>query len=133
MQITHNVMVSHPAGLVSGPGMMLNVPGVLQNAAGKKLQLVVRFIYSNGAMLVANPAEPSYRDASGFVATGTSQLAVNNNAFNLGGLSITVPYYALNIQATNGTFVHVISAVATVYVDNFVIAQSAPMSFTLRW
>jgi hypothetical protein len=134
IQITHNLTVQHPAGLTSGPGMMLVVQGSVINTAGRTIQIVVRFaIPATGQFLVAHPQEPSFRDASGLVATGTQRLTVTAPTAMLNLVQLQIPYYALNLTPTNGQMTYPINAVATVYIDNFPVGQSMPVLFSVRW
>lgn len=134
IQIVHDVMVSHPAGLAAGPGMALRVQGSAANMTGRLIQTVVRFgMPATGKFLVANPQEPSFRDASGLVAVGIPQLQVTMPTADLSAVTLYIPYYALNLTPTNGTFVYALDAIATVYVDNFPIGQSPPIRFSVRW
>jgi len=134
IQIAHNIMVNHPAGLAAGPGMSLTVQGSISNMAGRLIQTVVRFgMPATSQFLFANPQEPSFRDASGLVAVGIPVMQVTTPTAALNAVTFYIPYYALNLTPTNGAFVYTLDAIATVYVDNFPIGQSPPVRFTVRW
>lgn len=133
LEITHNVPVRHQAGLAAGPGMLFRLRGRIDDAQGRKAQVVVRFAYQNGPELFANPQEPSYRDVGGLVATGTQSFVLQSMSNSTDGLSISIPYYALNFQPMNGMGTYQLTATAFVYVDDFIIGQSAPTPFMLRW
>lgn len=136
IQITAVPTVVHPKGLTPGPGLAFAVQGAVENAAGHTIQLVIRFmIPSTGQYLTANSQEPSYRDVTGLVATGSTALAVPLTlpVADLHLVVSTIPYYAFNLLATNYTTDYPLYAVATIYIDNFQVAQSQPVPFSIRW
>jgi hypothetical protein len=126
----HNLTVASPMG--PGPGMQIDVGADIHNVAGRSAQLVVKFAYFNGPPLYANPQELTFRDTGGLVATGTPPrvLALATEALDQ---AVTIPYYALNFQPTQGMAMHNLTLVAFVFVDGQLLAQSAPVAFTLRW
>ncbi len=126
----HNVPVAGPMGMA--PGMQIRLGGRVMKAAGRTLQIVVRFSVQGGPALFANVQEPVYRDLTGLVATGTAPRAVANDDEILGDV-LAIPYYALNIMPTNGMMRHALVAVAFAYIDNQMVMQSAPMPFLLNW
>jgi len=132
-QVIHNLMVPHPGGLMPGLGMRIVVPGMLSGAMGSIAQLVVRFQFQNGAMVIAAPQEFTFRDPSGYCATGTAPTPVTTPVVDLSASMIMIPYYALNLTMTNGMMIYQLNAVAALYVNNVMIAQSAPMPFSVRW
>lgn len=130
-QILHNVPVVAPTG-ITVPGMRITLPGTLLNGRGKVLQVLARFAFQNGPMLVANPVEGVLRDATGFVAIGTPPVPINTDPVDLSTYSVAIPYYALNFVSTNGQASYALVAKVTVYVDSFIVGeQAAP--FGLRW
>ncbi len=133
LEITHNVPVAHQGGRVGGPGMVLRAIGTISDASGRTAQLVVRFSFQNGQNLIANPQENSYRDVMGLVATGTQPFSVVASNMSTNGITMSLPYYTLNLQPTNGFNTYYLNATAFLYLDNFIIAQTLPTPFTLRW
>jgi len=134
IDIVHNIMVKHPAGLSDGLGMSLTVRGSINNMQDRLIQTVIRFgMPATNKFLLANPQEPSYRDASGLVAVGIPVLRVTRPTAALDAVTFYIPYYALNLAPTNGAVVYELDAIATVYVDNFAIGDSQPRRFNVRW
>jgi len=131
--IVPNVMALHPRGLPPGLGMNVAVPGTLQRAQGLSFQLVVRFGFLNGQMLMAAPQEMAFRDATGCCAVGTMPAAAPSDAVDLSALAMAIPYYALNLAPTNGMMTYPLSALGTLYVNNVLLAQSASTPFSVRW
>ncbi len=130
----HNVMVPHPGGVLQpGNGMAITLPGTLANGRGQILQLVVRFSFQNGAPLFANAAETHFRDVQGLVATGTPPMPVSIDNIALDPLEMGIPYYALNLQPTNGAVTYQLMFTVAVYLNNFVVFQSSPVPFFVRW
>jgi len=127
----HNLSVPSPSGAV--PGMRISVPISILNAKGKTAQIVIKFSYLNGPPLYANQLEPSFRDIGGLVATGTPPRVVGTDNESIGDQQITIPYYALNFQPTNGFATYSLAFIVVVYVDNQLVAQSAPTPFAIRW
>lgn len=132
LTIQHNVQVRAPNGTLV-PGMAIGVPGAVANASGHRFQIVVRFAFQNGTPLLANPLETQHRDVRGLAATGTPLLPVGGDIWDFSALSLTIPYYALNLQPTNFAMTYQLTATAFVYVDNFQVAQTAPAPFVVRW
>jgi len=89
--------------------------------------------FQNGAMVIAAPQEFTFRDPSGYCATGTAPTPVTTPVVDLSASMIMIPYYALNLTMTNGMMIYQLNAVAALYVNNVMIAQSAPMPFSVRW
>ncbi len=130
----HNVIVPHPGGVLQpGNGMVVTLPGTLGGGRGQTLQLVVRFSFQNGAPLIANAVETHFRDVQGLVATGTPPMPVTIDEIALDPLEMGIPYYALNLQPTNGSMTYLLQFVVTVYLNNFVVSQSQPVPFFVRW
>lgn len=134
IDIVHNIMVKHPAGLSDGLGMSLTVRGSISNMQDRLIQTVIRFgMPATSKFLFANPQEPSYRDASGLVAVGIPVMRVTRATAALDQYTFYIPYYALNLAPTNGTVSYTLDAIATVYVDNFAIGETRPVRFGVRW
>lgn len=129
--ITHNIVVSTPTGMQQG--MQISVPGQITGAAGRILQIVIKFNYLNGPPLQANFQEPRYRDSGGLVATGTQPIPVASNLEATDPLQISIPYYALNFQPTGGQAALSLSLTAIALVDNQQKAQTPGEPFVLRW
>jgi hypothetical protein len=77
--------------------------------------------------------EFKFRDTTGFVATGTQQIPISLQDFDLFDQSMYIPYYALNFQATNGVLDHFVYVGVTFYIDNFQAGQTAPVLFQFRF
>ena len=141
--LTHKVTISNakymhgltvPSNALGvAPGMSINVIGQVDNAAGKTLQIVVRFNYSNGPPLFANQQESQYRDVGGLVATSTLPRVIGSNSEILGDEVITIPYYALNFLPTNGMRVYNLTFTAFVYLDKQLAAHAHAVPFSVRW
>lgn len=69
----------------------------------------------------------------GLVATGTQPFSVVASNMSTNGITMSLPYYTLNLQPTNGFNTYYLNATAFLYLDNFIIAQTLPTPFTLRW
>jgi hypothetical protein len=134
IMVTHNLpFVPHPQGLSPGPGMRLAVMGTLSHAMGRTMQIVIRFVFPNGAMLYAAAQEVAFRDATGYCAVATPPTPVAAETVQLDSFAVVMPYYVLNLTPTNGLMIYQLSAIGTVYVDNAPIAQSMPTPFQVRW
>lgn len=120
--IYHNVAVRTPAGTF--PGMVITIPGFMTNAQGNNAELLVRFYTPDGRALYAHPNESFYRDRGGLVVTGTGMLPVVNTFVDLSSKSFQIPYYALNLIATNGSAKYEIRAKASLYVNNIEVSTS---------
>jgi len=131
LTILHNVPVNMPNGQY--PGMAITVPGQILNAVGSNAQIIIRFLMPNGQPLYANPQESFFRDIHGYAAVGSPVLPVINNPANTGTATFAIPYYALNLQPTGGMQQYQLSAVATVYINNFEYAKSQPTSMVVRF
>ena len=132
-QVQHNVPIANNLAPPFNTGMMIRATGSVTNAAGKTLQIVVRFGYQNGPPLFANYQERIFRDVQGMAATGTTPIPVTTQNLNLADFPMTMPYYALNLQPTNGQVNHNLVLYISVYLDNYVVAQSPATPFGLRW
>lgn len=128
---THNVPTASPQGTL--PGIRIDVSGAVLNARGKTLQVVAKFSFLNGPPLFANAQEPFFRDIGGLVTTGLPAQLVGSDNESLGPLFLSIPYYALNFQPTNGMSTYNLSLVVMCYLDNNVAAQSPPIPFVLQW
>ena len=92
--------IQAPSGVY--PGISIRVPGRVLNAGGRSAQVVVRFFNrQNGAPVRAHPAEYTFRDAKGGVATGTNQFTLASSDVNLSFTDMGIPYVALNLRPTN--------------------------------
>lgn len=131
MTVLHNVPVNTSMGQF--PGMAITVPGNILNATGSSAQLVIRFLMPNGQPLLANPQEYFFRDIHGYVAVGSPVLPVLNNPANTGTATFAIPYYALNLQPTNGMQTYQLNAVATLYINNYEKAKSPPTNMLVRY
>lgn len=132
-QIEHNIVVPNNLPPPNNFAMRIRLPGTISNAAGKKLQLVVRFNHQNGQPMFANPQEPLFRDVQGLVATGTPALPVSTQNISLNELPMVIPYYALNLQPTGGQVGYTLTLTVSVYLDNYIVAQTQPTPFNIRW
>lgn len=124
-----------PMASAQGPsiGMRINVPVSVLHARNKTLQVVTKFSYANGPPLWANAQEPLYRDTGGLIATGTTPRILPSDNEPLGEQAMTIPYYALNFQPTNGFASYNLAFVVFAYLDNQPVAQTAPVFFGFRW
>jgi hypothetical protein len=129
--ITHNQMVQSPIGWQYG--MIISIPGNIVNGKGSYAQIVLRFYLPNGQPLIANLNESVFRDAHGLVATGTTRGPVINDPAPLAIHTITIPYYALNFQPTNGVMTYNVSAQATLYINEYEKSKSAMTPMIIKW
>ena len=130
--VIHDYPVQSTAGV--SPGMSIRVPGEIRDAAGRSAQIVVRFAFQrDGTPLPANPQEYVFRDNMGGVATGTSVFSVPSETMQLGATPMFIPYYALNLRPTNYRMQYDIIAWATVYLNDFAVAESNPVPMFIRW
>ena len=127
----HDVTVPSPRGPVLG--MEIFVPGEILNAQGQLLHVEVKFNFTNGPPLYANPQETVYRDFAGLVATGTGARTVGSAREALGARAIVIPYYALNFQPTGYQRHYDLTFIALVYLGNRMLVQSIPIDFGFRW
>lgn len=127
----HDVTVPSPRGPVKG--MEIFVPGEILNAQGQVVHVEVKFNFSNGPPLYANPKESVYRDFAGLVATGTGARTVGTAREALGAKPIAIPYYALNFQPTGYQRNYDLTFIALVYLGNRMLVQSVPIDFGFRW
>lgn len=131
VDVVHNVPVNIRG--IQYPGMLISVPGSILNAVGSQAQVIIRFIMPNGQPLIANALEPFFRDSHGYVAVGSPILPVINNPASTGAATFGIPYYALNLISTNGTRTYQLSAVATIYINNYEKAQSPYSNMLVRY
>lgn len=129
--VIHNQLLPSPGGPV--PGMTIPLSGRVQNARGQQLTLVARFSFFQGAALFANQADPTFRDPSGVVATGTLPLPVGVDDAPIDGLFLTIPYQALNLQPTGGQNTYFLSFNVVASLNGQPVAQSAQVPFQIRW
>jgi hypothetical protein len=132
-QIQHNINLPNNLAPPFNLGMNIRATGTVTNASGKTLQIVVRFAYQNGPSLLANFQERNFRDVQGLVATGTQPIPVTTQNLNLANFPMTIPYYALNLQPSSGQVNYNLVLSLSVYLDNYIVAQSPAAPFGLRW
>jgi hypothetical protein len=113
--------------------MKINVPGTIFNAQNSQGQLIVRFYMPNGNPLIAHMQEYTYRDLYGLCAAGTQVMPIVNNQAELGRIDLFIPYYALNLIATNGNRVYDLAAVASFYINNYEKGRSQFTPFQVRY
>ena len=129
--IQYNMPITTDRGVF--PGIVVRVPGAVKGGSGKDLQVILRFAFPNGTMLFANAGEALYRDATGWVASGTRVIPIATDNFSLDGITVSIPYYALNLSPSNGFNTYYLSLTAFVYLDNFQVNQSLPIPFMVRY
>lgn len=129
--IMHNQMVQSPKGTVAG--MAIRVPGYINRGQGATAQMIVRFYSAAGRPLYAHPSEPYFRDTHGGVAVGTAILPVYNNHASTENMVFYIPYYALNLPASNYANVYQLQVRATLYVNEFEEGHSDFSALTVRW
>lgn len=125
--IQHNILSSQGVYW-----MQINVPGVIQSAAGKSLQVVIRFCDANGNLLPAYPQEATYRDLGGYAASTAPLVQIPTNNYSFNELVIWMPYYALNLSKT-GYQTHSIFAYAEVFVDGKSAGVSEKAGLNVIW
>jgi hypothetical protein len=114
-------------------GMSIRWPAILPAGTGESVQLLVRFFRPDGRPLMANPREQSYRDESGLATTGTPRLPIRSPRVDLGGLPVTLPYYALNLRSTDGRVSYLVLLVAYAYIDGQLAAQSRSVRLSIPY
>ena len=130
--ITHDQPVPTPMGVFAG--VSVRVPGRIFSARGRSAQVVLRFFNSRGgAPLRAHPAEYTFRDATGAVATGTDQFILTSGDVDLASMDMSIPYGALNLRFTNYRMRYDLLVQATVYVDSWPVAESDATALSVRW
>lgn len=125
--IQHNILNNQGAYW-----MQINVPGAIQSAAGKSLQVVIRFCDANGNLLPAYPQETTYRDMGGYAASTAPVVKIPTNNYSFNELVIWMPYYALNLSKT-GYQTHSIFAYAEVFVDGKSVGVSEKTGLNVIW
>ena len=123
VEVAHGVAIARGAELPSEPGMSIVVRATVLDGVGQTAQLVVRFARADQTFLDANPESSRYRDARGLVAGATTPVRVTASPFSL-SRTMTLPYSAFNAASARRTGETDIHAVATIYLDNFEVAQS---------
>lgn len=113
--------------------MLITIPGTIINGKSASAQMVVRFYMPNGNPLLANSAEPNFRDINGLAATGTVVLPIFNDPAQTGSIPVSIPYYALNLIPTGGMTNYSLTVVATLYVNQFEKAKSPPFNIVVRF
>lgn len=129
VEIAHDVMLRRPADVLEEPGMRILVRGSVLNGIGRSAQVVVRFTLPDGTTVAGDPERPAFRDVRGFAATTTAPLRVTESPFTV-SRTVAIPYSFLLAPAARPATSSGISAVATIYLDNFEVAKSEPKSFT---
>jgi hypothetical protein len=128
--IQHNVPINMSNGQVPGMGILLG--GELRGASNRMATIIVRFTYPTGAPLMANPAEPQFRDVFGQVAVHATY-PIQQDYVSLNGLTAGIPYYAMNFMYTGGRTSQQLRTFVQVYVDGFLVSTSQPADWILIW
>ena len=132
--IFHNVSAPHPAGMSGGFGLAIQVFGTVSNGKGKSVRIQIRFAFPDGRILIAHPKEPAFRNPSNWVTTGSALLPIRNDHLDLATVGLDpIPYYVLNLAATNYSSRYDLLAVAELFVNGTMIAESYPFSFFVAW
>ena len=113
--------------------MTISVPGQVTDAVSRHLQLVARFFGPDGRMFVANPLEHIYRDATGLVAVGTTDITIMTPSVNLAPFYFSIPYYALNLAPTNGQKTYQVNVIISAYVNSFLVFETPPETFFVHY
>lgn len=130
-EIAHDVMLRRSENRPGEPGMRILVQGSVLNGIGRVAQVVVRFTLPDGTAVAGDPERPAFRDVRGFVATTTAPLRVTASPFTV-SRTVAIPYSYLRAPAERRATPSEISAVATIYLDNFEVARSEPKPLALR-
>ena len=112
--------------------MKFNLPGTIEYAAGKSLQVVMRFSDANGQLLPTDPRETVYRDQSGFAASTSPIIQIPSNSYSLQEAVVWMPYYALNLPRT-GYQNYTVYAYAEVYIDGMSVGVSEKTAMNVVW
>lgn len=131
LEIAHDIMLRRPANLSEEPGMRILVQGSVLHGIGRVAHVVVRFALPDGTVVAGDPERPAFRDVRGFAATTTAPLRVTESPFSV-SRTVAIPYSYLRVSAEQSAAASGISAVATIYLDNFEVARSEPKPLALR-
>ena len=112
--------------------MQLQLPGFIENAAGKSLQIVMRFSDANGQFFPAAPQELVYRDQGGYAASTAPLIRIPSNSYSFQDQVIWMPYYALNL-ARIGNQNYSVYVYAEVYVDGMSVGVSEKTAMNVVW
>ena len=127
----HNVNVA--VGGLSYPGMEIVLDGSARDAAGRNVQLVAAFNFSDGSPVWANPNDMYYRAGDGHVVVRSHQHPVKNEFFDLAEEKLYIPYYAFNLRFSNYYYHYQLSFTVEVYLDGKHVGNAAPVAFSIRW
>lgn len=112
--------------------MKLTLPGVIEKAAGKSLQIVMRFCDDKGQLLPTASQETVYRDAGGYAASTSPIIQIPSNSYALQEAVVWMPYYALNLPRT-GFQNYAVYVYAEVYVDGMSVGVSEKTAMNVVW
>lgn len=131
LEIAHDVPLRRAPDLPGEPGMRILVQGSVLHGIGHVAQVVVRFTLKDGTIIAGDPEQPAFRDVRGFAATGTAPLRVTTSPFAV-SRTVAIPYSHLRVPGERPATMSDVSAVATIYLDNFEVARSEPKLLMLR-
>lgn len=131
VEIAHDVMLRRQGNLPEEAGMRILVQGTVLHGIGRVAQVVVRFTLPDGTAVAGDPERPAFRDVRGFVATTTAPLRVTASPFTV-SRTVAIPYSFLRARGDRPASSSGVSAVATIYLDNFEVARSEPKPLALR-
>ena len=116
-----------------GPGITITAPGKIKDAKGSTAQVVVNFNFANGSPVWASPQEPRFRSTDGVVATGCAPFRVPSGNFDLGTITMSIPYQAFNLAPTGGYSRADLVLTSSVFLDGALVARSEPVPFSFYW
>lgn len=132
--IIHNINAPHPGGRSGGTGMSILVEGEILDAKGASAVVRVTFRFPNGQVLMAHPQESFFRSSEGYVATGSEHTTIGPDRVAISNARVyPIPYYALNLRATNHQTRWNLNATAEVYLNGRSVSKSEPFSFSVSW
>jgi len=112
--------------------MNVVVPGLIDDAVGRKLKIVSRFIDYRGRPMPAYSGDTLYCDQHGNAFAFSYNDRVPEKSYDLMNMNIMVPYYALNLPRTE-TVGHLIYVFAEIYLDGEIIGVSRPVQTVVVW
>ncbi|MBK7409315.1 MAG: hypothetical protein IPL49_07295 [Saprospirales bacterium] len=112
--------------------MQLLLPGFIENAAGKSLQIVMRFSDANGQFLPTAPQESVYCDQGGYAASAAPLIRIPSNFYSFQNQVIWMPYYALNLALIENLN-YSVYVYAEVYVDGMSVGVSEKTGMNVVW